>query len=248
MPGHILEAMSHFVSMLFFTTSSGACILLGGLLAKIERIRPLWLEQELRHTIIAFGGGVLMAAIAFVLVPEGQEYFRSPTLGAVIFLSGGIVFMLVERHLAAKKQELPQTLAMLLDFIPESLAMGGMFALGSVSAPLLALLIGLQNVPEGFNAYREILAASDNRTQRTLSIMFLMMLPGPIAGLLGWYIAPGFPEFIGATMLFASGGILYLIFQDIAPQSRLERHWAPTFGAVVGFCLTWLANLLVTGH
>lgn len=36
-------------------------------------------------------------------------------------------------------------------------------------------------------------------------------------------------------MLFAAGGILYLIFQDIAPQSRLERHWGPATGAVIGF-------------
>ena len=240
--------MDPFLSMLLFTTASGSCILVGGLIAKIERIRPLWLEQEFRHTIIAFGGGVLIAAIAFVLVPEGQAYFRSPALGVAIFLLGGVVFMLVERHLSAKRRELPQTMAMLLDFIPESLAMGGMFALGAVSAPLLALLIGLQNVPEGFNAYREILAVSGNRKNRTLLIMAVMILPGPVAGTLGWYIAPGFPAFVGATMLFASGGILYLLFQDIAPQSRLERHWAPTLGAVVGFCLAWMANLLVTGH
>ena len=87
-----------------------------------------------------------------------------------------------------------------------------------------------------------------SRKHRILPVMFLMMLPGPAAGVLGWYIAPGFPEIVGATMLFASGGILYLIFQDIAPQSRLERHWAPTLGAVVGFCLGWVANLLFAGH
>ena len=80
--------MDPFVSMLLFTTASGSCILVGGLIAMVERIRPLWLEEELRHTVIAFGGGVLIAAIAFVLVPEGQEYFRSPILGVVIFLLG----------------------------------------------------------------------------------------------------------------------------------------------------------------
>ena len=239
--------MDPFVSMLLFTTASGSCILVGGLLARIERIRPLWLEQELRHTIIAFGGGVLLAAIVFVLVPEGQSYFTRPFWGVAIFLLGGIVFMQIERLLAAKRRNLPQTIAMLLDFVPESLAMGGMFALGSPAAPLLALFIGLQNVPEGFNAYREILAVAGKRRHRTLSIMLAMMVPGPLAGVIGWYIAPNFPEFVGATMLFASGGILYLLFQDIAPQSRLERHWAPTLGAVIGFCLAMVADLLVTG-
>jgi ZIP family zinc transporter len=43
----------------------------GGAPASIEHIRPLWLEKELRHTVIAFGGGALMAAVALVLVPEG---------------------------------------------------------------------------------------------------------------------------------------------------------------------------------
>ena len=93
--------MSAFVPMLLMTTASGACIFAGGMLARVERIRPRWLEQELRHTIIAFGGGVLLAAVAFVLVPEGQEYFPSPGGGVAIFLAGGVVFMLVERYLAA---------------------------------------------------------------------------------------------------------------------------------------------------
>lgn len=234
--------------MLLFTTASGACILAGGLLARVERIRPLWLEQELRHTIIAFGGGILIAAIAFVLVPEGQEYFSSPVWGVAIFLLGGLVFMQVERHLSAKQHQLPQTFAMLLDFVPESLAMGGMFALGSPSAPLLAILIGLQNLPEGFNAYREILGLAGNRVHRTLHIMAGLIMLGPAAGVLGYYVAESLPGLVGATMLFASGGILYLLFQDIAPQSRLERHWAPTLGAVLGFCLAMVADILVTGR
>ena len=240
--------MTAFPAMLLFTTASGACILAGGLLARVERIRPLWLEEELRHSIIAFGGGTLLAAIAFVLVPEGRGYFTARGWGVALFLLGGVVFMLIERYLAARHRQLPQTMAMLLDFIPESIAMGGMFAIGSPSAPLLALLIGMQNLPEGFNAYRELLAVAHFRVRRTLYIMLILMLAGPAAGVLGWWIAAKFPAFVGAVMLFSSGGILYLLFQDIAPRSRLERHWAPTLGAVFGFCFAMLAEMLVTGH
>jgi ZIP family zinc transporter len=239
--------MDAFVEMLLYTTASGACIVAGGVLARVERVQPRWLEQELRHAIIAFGGGILLAAIVFVLVPEGQSYFDTPAWGVVVFLAGGLVFMGFEMYLSARRHHLPQTIAMFLDFVPESLAMGGMFALGAPSAPLLAVLIGLQNLPEGFNAYREILATAGDRVRRTLLIMLVMILPGPFAGMLGWYVAASFPEVVGATMLFASGGILYLIFQDIAPQSRLERHWAPTLGAVLGFCLAMVANILVSG-
>ena len=154
--------------------------------------------------------------------------------------------MLAERYLSAKSHQYPQTLAMLLDFVPESLAMGGMFALGAPSAPVLAILIGLQNLPEGFNAYREILTEADYRVSRTLHIMTIMILAGPLAGVLGWHVATTMPELVGATMLFASGGILYLVFQDIAPASRMPDDWRPSLGAVAGFALG-LAGHLVTG-
>ena len=48
-------------------------------------------------------------------------------------------------------------------------------------------------------------------------------------------------------MLAASGGILYLIFQDIAPMSRLQRHRAPPLGAVLGFCVALVGQRLVEG-
>ena len=69
-----------------------------------------------------------------------------------------------------------------------------------------------------------------------------------LAGALGWWVAAKFPALVGAIMLFSSGGILYLLFQDIAPQSRLERHWGPTLGAVLGFCFAMLAETVVAGH
>ncbi|MDO9466667.1 MAG: hypothetical protein Q7J36_05145 [Thiobacillus sp.] len=47
--------------------------------------------------------------------------------------------------------------------------------------------------------------------------------------------------------LFASGGILYLIFQDIAPQSRLNRHWAPPLDAVAGFSVALFGDMVVRG-
>ncbi len=240
--------MDPLLLMLFFTTACGACIPLGGWLARIERIRPRWLEEELRHSVIAFGGGVLVAVVALVLVPEGTRYVESPVAIVITFLAGGVVFMLLERYLSARQQQLPQTFAMLLDFIPESLAMGAMFALGSPSAPLLAVLIGLQNLPEGFNAYRELFVMAGYRAGITLALMTAMILPGPLAGWAGWMLGADYPVAVGAVMLFSAGGILYLIFQDIAPQSRLERHWAPTLGAVLGFSFALLANMLVAAH
>lgn len=136
-------------------------------------------------------------------------------------------------------------MGMLLDYVPEAIALGGLVALGSPVAPLLALLIGLQNLPEGFNAFRELHALKQRSARRTLLTMGSLVVIGPVAGLLGYFFLSGHPAGLGAIMLFASGGILYLIFQDIAPQSRLNRHWAPPLGTVVGFSVALFGDMLV---
>ena len=239
--------MDEITRILFYTLIASACIPFGGLLASVERLRPNWLENELRHFLIAFGGGVLLAAVAFVLVPEGNQYFSSPVLGVIILLFGGISFFLLEHFLGAKKREKPQLSAMLLDYIPETLALGGAFALGAKSAPLLAAFIGIQNLPEGFNACRELLTIPHSDKKRILGFMFMLVPLGPIMAFIGWAYLSDHVMLLGATMLFASGGILYLIFQDIAPQSRMRCHWAPPLGAVLGFALGMLGANLILG-
>lgn len=239
--------MSEVAAILLFTIAAGACIPLGGFIASFERIRARWLEQELRHFLIALGGGILLGAVAVVLVPEGVASMQGSMLAIPIVLAGGLVFFLIERALGLRRREAPQVMGMLLDYVPEAVALGGLVALGSPGAPLLALLIGLQNLPEGFNAFRELHALKLRSAQRTLLIMGSLVTIGPIAGLLGYYLLAAFPAALGAIMLFASGGILYLIFQDIAPQSRLERHWAPPLGAVLGFGVALFGDMLVRG-
>ena len=240
--------MTELDQILLFTVIAGACIPIGGLIASIERIHPGWMENELRHAVIAFGGGILLAAVALVLVPDGVEYVDHGMLSTVIFLCGGLCFFALEKRLAARRRQQPQLMAMLLDFIPESMALGGVFALGSPAAPLLALFIGLQNLPEGFNAYRELLSVRSNSRKKILLTMTAMIFLGPTFALIGYFYFSQNTVLLGAVMLFASGGILYLIFQDIAPQSKMQRHWTPPLGAVLGFSIGMLGNTLIAGH
>ncbi len=46
-------------------------------------------------------------------------------------------------------------------------------------------------------------------------------------------------------MLFAAGGILYLIFQDIAPLSKAEKRWDPALGAMLGFLIGMIGTKLL---
>ncbi|WP_442510529.1 hypothetical protein SH528x_002154 [Novipirellula sp. SH528] len=48
-------------------------------------------------------------------------------------------------------------------------------------------------------------------------------------------------------MLFAASGILYLTFQDLAPQSKVENPRAPAIGAVLGCLLGVVGQVLLNG-
>lgn len=227
-----------------YATLAGAFMPLGGFLARIERIRPLWLERELRHSAIAFGGGALMAAVALVLVPEGQRHLSA--LSALIaFSAGGFAFFLIDRWVERRGGGAAQLMAMLLDFVPESLALGAMLAAKWEAGLLLAGLIALQNLPEGFNAYLELRARDALRSGQILAGFCVMVLLGPLAAWFGFSYLRGTSGALGGMMLFAAGGILYLTFEDIAPQAHLARRWAPALGAVAGFALGLAGQMLL---
>jgi len=179
-----------------------------------------------------------------VLVPEGIANLN-PLSATLWFVGGGFSFMLLDIFLKKINTPASQLAAMLSDFIPESIALGAAFATGNSNAFLLAALIALQNLPEGFSAYRELNSTSVFKPKKIILIFSLMAILGPIAGVSGYLWLSEYPEAISAIMLFASGGILYSIFQDLAPQVKLEKHWAPPMGAVLGFVLG-MFGLMVT--
>jgi len=117
-----------------YATLAGAAIPLGAVAARVERIQPAWLEREFRHSVIAFGGGVLFAAIALVLVPEGMRYLPIWAVLAA-FGAGGVFFLMRDRAIAEHGGAGAQLMAMLLDFVPESMAMGAMLATETAAGP-----------------------------------------------------------------------------------------------------------------
>lgn len=222
------------------STLAGIAIPAGAFLARFDGLLPGWMREDFRHSVIAFGGGALLSAIALVLVPEGVERLNAiPAL--LLFGAGGLVFGLLDYRLSLGQSKTSQFMAMMLDYVPEAMALGAMLVGQSEIALLLAGLIALQNLPEGFNAWREM-AGTDRRPK--LKWLFLAMVPvGPLAALIGLYVLNDMPAVLGGIMMFSAGGILYLIFEDVAPQVPLQQAWGPPMGAVLGFMLGLAGHL-----
>lgn len=229
--------------MLALAWMAGLCIPLGGVIAQWERSHESHVKRSWLAGITALGGGILLAAISLVLVPHAMNALPLwPLLG--LFLLGAVSFMQIDRWLARDGSAKGQLLAMLMDFIPEAIALGALASASPSAAMLLAVFIAAQNLPEGFNAYRELDGAGLS-VFTGMSAFVLLSLLGPLAALAGHLWLADAPLVLGAVMAFAAGGILYLVFQDIAPQSRVAHHWSPPLGASLGFTIGMLGDRLV---
>ncbi|MFK7745779.1 MAG: ZIP family metal transporter [Roseobacter sp.] len=223
-------------------TFAGLSIPLGAWLANWRiKLLPDWAETEARHGVMAFGAGALLAAVALVLIPEGMARLSSiPAL--FLFVLGGIGFAWIDARIKKRGGKAAQFIAMMMDYLPEALALGAVISGDLATAILVAALICLQNLPEGFNAMREMQEGGATPP----GWLFLAVVPlGPLAAFVGLTLPPDFEPAIGAVMMLAAGGILYLMFEDIAPQVPLENTMIPPLGAVFGFALGLAGDMLI---
>lgn len=235
--------MSQIFIIIIVSWLAGIASFIGGLAARIEGTVETEGKREIIHGIVAFGGGILVAAVAFALAPEGIAAL-SPFGLAVAFCSGGLVFCYIDEFLSRRGGSKAQFMAMLMDFVPEAIALGALFGHNHKTGFLLAMFIGAQNLPEGFNAYREIVAGKANPRATLIALAGISLL-GPIAACCGYLFLQNRITLTASIMSFAGGGILYLIFQDIAPQAQMRRHWTPPLGAVLGFVVGMIGKQLL---
>ena len=187
---------------------AGITAFIGGVLAKLEGSAETKAKRELIHGIMAFGGGILVAAVAFVLAPAGVSDLSPVTL-AVTFCAGGVLFCGVDAAISRKRGSKAQFMAMLLDFVPEAMALGALFAHSEKTGMLLALFIGAHNLPEGFNAHREN-TANGTAARASLITLLAISVLGPVSACSGYLFLRDHLTLTACIMSAAAGGILYV--------------------------------------
>ncbi len=233
------------LDLIIYGGISGVTVFLGGLLANFfnHHIGEGVLKKEITHTAMSFGAGIILSAVALVLVPRGlKDLDLLPLIFS--FMLGAVLFMLLETFLQKRGGNVSTVLAMMMDFLPESIALGAVFALEPRMATLLAVFIALQNLPEAFNAFRDLVKGGLS-PRRTLVLFFFLSFFGVFGALIGHFFLGDNPKLTAHLMTFASGGILYLLIQDIIPDSKMEKtHWV-SLGASLGFLVGIMSEKLV---
>jgi ZIP family zinc transporter len=233
-----------------------ASLLAGGAVAAAFKLPP-----RLAALITAFGGGVLLAAIALELVPEADDRAGlAPT--ALGLLAGTLIFVFADAHLsrdeemrdmrrsghaaaAGQAMTMPAVheraargesiaVGIFVDGVPESVALGLTIAEGGVGVALLVgVLVG--NVVEAYGAAQPIVASG--RTRRfAMTLLAAIGLALAFATVLGGTVlADASDTLIGTAEAIAAGAVLAVVSISVIPYAFEEVSGSVAIATVLGF-------------
>ena len=131
--------------------------------------------------------------------------------------------------------------AIALHNIPEGMSIGASYNIdteGGVSmALILAVLIGLHNIPEGMAVSVPLVAGGMKRIKAAL-LTAASGAPVALGAWLGYWIGDIGAIGLAASLGFASGAMLYVVFGEIIPQAVLMyRSKVPAFFVIIGMLI-----------
>ena len=107
-------------------------------------------------------------------------------------------------------------------------------ALWSGSGFLIALVIGLHNIPEGMAVGVPLIAGGMKRSKAILTTA-LSGLPTVLGAVIGYMLGSLSPVWHILSLSFASGAMLYVVFGELLPESILMwRSKLPSVAVLVG--------------
>lgn len=242
--------------------------ILAGLATGVGALPVLFYKQithKTLNTMLGAAAGVMLAATAFSLIVPGIQSGNDiwPGYGVYVVAVGIMVgagfLVLADQWLPYEKYlEQGETFdslrkvwlfiaAVTLHNLPEGGAVGVSFGAGDWhNGVALATAVALQNIPEGLAVALPLVALGYRREQAVL-IATLTGLIEPIGGVLGIVMAKAFLPLMPIGMAFAAGAMLFVITDDIIPetQSRGKARYA-TFAMMTGFIIMMILDNLMT--
>mgnify|MGYP003293934949 FL=1 len=218
--------------------------------------------KKISHTfsdlVLAFAAGVMLAAAVIGLVLPSLEYGSGHTALPVTILGifcGALCLNLLDRvvphlhRLAGVEQEshpdkatqlnkvLLFVMAIAIHNLPEGIAAGVGFGTGNDAEALtIAAGIALQNIPEGMVIIAPMLAAGMT-PRRTFLAALATGLVEVLGTLLGFFAVTLSSAILPFALAFAGGTMLYVISDEMIPETHHDNAGGVTYALLAGFCL-----------
>jgi zinc transporter, ZIP family len=231
---------------------AGGALVVGAAIAWFVKV-----PRTVVASIMAFGAGVLISALAFDLVDEAESK-GGLTATVIGFLGGAAVYVAANvvlarhgaRHRKRSGDEQPSesdqqgsgaaiAIGALLDGIPESVVLGLSLLGGKGVGVGVLVAIFISNLPEGLSS-----AAGMKRNGRSARYIFgvwvAIAVASGLAGLLGCLLLQGAsPPLIAVITAIAAGAILAMLADTMIPEAFERTHLYTGLIATVGFMVSF---------
>ena len=236
----------------------GGATLIGTLLGFVFKK----ISHRFSDLVLSFAAGVMLsAAVIGLILPslEGEGAFAPVVTVAGVFC-GALMLNVMDRlvpHLhrmaGADQESHPQgsermskvllfVMAIAIHNLPEGIAAGVGFGSGNTAEALtIAGGIALQNIPEGMVIIGPRLAAGISPTRTFLAAAATGVIE-VIGTLLGYFAVSLSAAVLPFALAFAGGTMLYIISDEMIPETHHGGERGATYAMLVGFCLMLLVD------
>ena len=249
------------ISIIFLATT------LGSLFVYFFKNREI--SNTLNRIFIGFAAGVMFSASFFSLIKPALEseanYMPIWLIVSISVILGAGFLYLIDKlvphfHVSESKEEgLPSRglsktgkmfLAVTIHNIPEGLSVGIAFGVALanpgnhtllIGALLLAIGIGIQNIPEGAVVALPIKGETGSTNKAFLFGMGSGIVE-PIAAVVGLFLAMQIQAIMPWALAFAAGCMIYVVGEEMIPEMKGEGHdhfgvWSFILGFVIMMAL-----------
>ena len=219
------------------------------------------ISHQFSDIVLSFAAGVMLAAAVLGLILPSLEYGSIVTTVIGIFV-GALALNLIDKlvpHLHRmvgtdiEDHESNGKLSKVLLFVtaiaihnlPEGIAAGVGFGSGNTAeALLIAGGIALQNIPEGMVIIGPMLAAGVS-LKKTFLIAAATGVVEIIGTLLGFFAVSVSSAILPFALAFAGGTMLYVISDEMIPETHHGETQGVTYALLVGFCVMLISDVLL---
>ena len=221
------------------------------------------ISHKFSDIVLSFAAGVMLAAAVTGLILPSLEYGGDHGIWvtvAGIFCGAAALSLLdklvphLHRYSGVDQEAHPGqsdklnkvllfVMAIAIHNLPEGIAAGVGFGTGNDGeALIIAAGIALQNIPEGMVIIGPMLAAG-MRPGRTFVVAMLTGVVEVLGTLLGYFAVTVSNAVLPFALAFAGGTMLYVISDEMIPETHHGDARGATYALLVGFAL-----MLVMGH
>ena len=215
------------------------------------------ISHKFSDLVLAFAAGVMLcAAVTGLILPALEHDGPMPLLVTVTGVFCGALFLSVldkliphlhrlagveqERHPADNvklNKVLLFVMAIAIHNLPEGIAAGVGFGTDNTAQALtIAAGIALQNIPEGMVIIAPMLAAGIS-PGRTFVCAMATGVVEVVGTLIGYFAVSLSSAILPFALAFAGGTMLYVISDEMIPETHHAEAGGVTYSLLAGFCL-----------